>query len=156
MGTFTISNADITRATAGRHHAEDRLAAAETAYTAIPARLPLGQVHPGQQVLDVETKLITHAIRMAAFNTITALARDIRTNTGYPRATDEAHTLARQALAASGDINPGDGILTITLDPLPTPRATAALAELCNHHTATATRYPGTDLTLRYAVKNQP
>jgi hypothetical protein len=154
--SFTISNADITRATAGRHHAVDQLAAAQAAYTAVPARLPLGQVHPGQQVLDTETKLITHAIRMAAFNTITALARDIRTNTGYPRAADEAHTLARQALAASGDIHPHDGILTITLDPLPTRRATAAIAELCEHLTATNTRYPGTDLTLRYTIKNQP
>lgn len=154
--SFTISNADITRATAGLHRAADQLAAAEAAYTAVPARLPLGQVHPGQQVLDTETKLITHAIRMAAFNTITALARDIRTNTGYPRATDEAHTLARQALTASGDIHPGAGTLTITLDPLPTRRATAAIAELCNHLNATGTRYPGTDLTLRYAIKNQP
>jgi transposase len=153
---FTISNADIARVTAGLHRAADQLAAAQAAYAATPARLPLGQVHPGQQVLDTETKLITHAIRMAAFNTITALARDIRTNTGYPRATDEAHTLARQALAASGDIHPGDGILTVTLDPLPTRRATAAIAELCDHLTATGTRYPGTDLILRYTMKNQP
>jgi hypothetical protein len=154
--TFKISNADITRATAGRHRAADQLAAAQAAYAAIPARLPLGQVHPGQQILDTETKLITHALRMAAFNTITALARDIRINTGYPRAADEAHTLARQALAASGDIHPGHDTLTITLDPLPTRRATAAIAELCEHLTATATRYPGTDLTLHYAIKNQP
>ena len=93
---------------------------------------------------------------MAAFNTITALARDIRINTSYPRATAEAHTLARQALATSGDIHPGHDTLTITLDPLPTRRATTAIAELCNHLNATATRYPGTDLTLRFAVKNQP
>ena len=43
--------------------------------------------------------------------------------------------------------------LTITLDPLPTPRATAALAELCEHLTATGTCYPGTNLTLTYRVK---
>ena len=121
--------------------------------SAIPARLPLGQVHPGQQVLDTETKLITHAIRMAAFNTITALARDIRINTGYPRATDEAHTLARQALTISGDIHPAHRTLTITLDPLPTRRATAAIAELCTHLTTTNTRYPGTDLVIRYEAK---
>lgn len=154
--TFTISNADITRATAARHRAADQLAAAQAAHAAIPARLPLGQVHPGQQVLDVETKLITHAIRMAAFNTSTALARDIRINTNYPRATDEAHTLARAALAATGDIHPDHDTLTITLDPLPTRRATTAIAELCAHLTNTATRYPGTNLTMHYAIKNQP
>jgi hypothetical protein len=30
--------------------------------------LPLGQVSPGQQLLDVQTKVITHAIRIAAFH----------------------------------------------------------------------------------------
>jgi hypothetical protein len=118
--------------------------------------LPLGQVNPGQQVLDVQTKLITHAIRIAAFNTATALARAIRVHTGYARANDEAHALVRQALTDSGDIDPGYGTLTVRLDPLPTGRATAAIAELCEHLTATQTRYPGTDLVLRYEVKTRP
>ena len=59
----------------------------------------------------------------------------------------------RAILAATGDIEPGPDTLTITLDPLATPRATAALAELCEHLTATRTCYPGTDLTLTYHVK---
>jgi len=46
-----------------------------------------------------------------------------------------------------------DGVLTIRLDPLPTQRATTAIAQLCEHLTATQTRYPGTNLTLRYEVK---
>ncbi len=100
--------------------------------------------------------MLTHAIRMAAFNTIAALARAIRVYTGYARANDEAHNLVRQALTGSGDIDPGDGFLTVRLDPLPTKRATTAIAELCEHLTATETRYPGTDLVLRYEVKNRP
>jgi hypothetical protein len=35
----------------------------------------LGTLPPGQQVLDVKTKLITHEIRMAASSTATAPAR---------------------------------------------------------------------------------
>ena len=46
--------------------------------------------------------------------------------------------------------------LTIRLDPLPTRRATTALAELCNHLTATGTHYPGTALRLRYETKTRP
>jgi hypothetical protein len=46
--------------------------------------------------------------------------------------------------------------LTIRLDPLPTQRATTAIAELCEHLTATHTRYPGTNLTLRYEIKTRP
>jgi hypothetical protein len=64
--------------------------------------------------------------------------------------------LIRQALTGSGDIDPRDGTLTIRLDPLPTQRATTAIAELCEHLTATHTRYPGTNLTLRYEIKTRP
>ena len=48
------------------HAAETALDAALAAHKAIPARLPLSAVHPGQQVLDTETKLVHHAIRIAA------------------------------------------------------------------------------------------
>lgn len=80
----------------------------------------------------------------------------VRIHTGYARAGDEAHTLVRQALTGSGDIDPGDGVLTVRLDPLPTQRATTAIAQLCEHLTATQTRYPGTNLILRYEVKIRP
>jgi hypothetical protein len=151
-----ITNNDHDGLTAGLRAAEADLDTAQEIHRAIPARLPLGQVNPGQQVLDIQTKLITHAIRIAAFNTATTLARAIRVHTGYARANDEAHALIRQALTGSGDIDPRDGVLTVRLDPLPTRRATIAIAELCEHLTATKTRYPGTDLILRYEVKTRP
>ena len=151
-----LSNADYNRITANLRDAEQALATAQTVNAATPTRLPLGEVNPGQQLLEVETKLVTHAVRIAAFNTITSLARDLRVHTGYARAADEAHTLISQALQQSGDIIPGDGTLTIRLDPLPTRRATNALTELCEHLTATHTRYPGTDLLLRYESKTRP
>jgi transposase len=151
-----ITNTDHDKLTADLRAAETVLDTAQGAHRAIPARLPLGQVNPGQQVLEIQTKLISHAIRIAAFNTATALARDIRVHTGYARANHEAHTLVRQALTGSGDIDPGAGVLTVRLDPLPTRRATTAIAELCEHLTATHTRYPGTNLTLRYEIKTRP
>ncbi len=150
-----LTNADYNRITANLRDAEQALATAQAVNAATPARLPLAEVNPGQQVLDVETKLVTHAIRIAAFNTITSLARDLRVHTGYARAADEAHTLISQALQQSGDIHPSDDTLTIRLDPLPTRRATQALAELCEHLTATHTQYPGTDLTLHYETKTR-
>ena len=83
------------------------------------------------------------------------LARAIRVHTGYARE-PRSPRLARQALTGSGDIDPGDGVLTVCLDQLPTQRATTAIAELCEHLTATETRYPGTDLVLRYEVRTRP
>ena len=151
-----ITNTDHDKLTADLRAAESNLDTAQAAHRAVPARLPLGQVNPGQQVLDVQTKLISHAIRIAAFNTATALARAVRVHTGYARANREAHALIRQALTGSGDIDPRDGFLTLRLDPLPTRRATKAIAELCEHLTATKTRYPGTDLILRYEIKTHP
>jgi hypothetical protein len=151
-----ITNAARDGLTADLRAAETDLDTAQATHRAVPARLPLAQVNPGQQVLDTQTKLITHAIRIAAFNTATALARAIRVHTSYARANHEAHTLIRQALTGSGDIDPGDDTLTVRLDPLPTGRATAAIAQLCEHLTATQTRYPGTNLVLRYEVKSRP
>ncbi len=134
--------------------AEAALNAAEKAHKKIPAKIRLGKLPPGQQVLDTETKLIHTGIRMAAYNTAMTIAREIRTNTGYKRAGDEAHALMRQAFDQSGDIDPTEpGYLTIRLDPLPTQAKTQAIAELCDHLTTTQTRYPGTALTLRYEIK---
>ena len=84
------------------------------------------------------------------------MAPDIRTNTGYKRAKKEAHALVRKALTQPGDIDPTvPGYLDITLDPLPTGRETAAAAELCEHLTATETRFSGTDRILRFAIKER-
>ena len=66
-----ITNADHDTLTADLRAAESNLEDAQAAHRAAAARLPLAQVNPGQQVLDIQTKLITHAIRIAAFNTAT-------------------------------------------------------------------------------------
>ena len=137
--------------------AEKLLLAAEAAHKKIPAKIMLGKLAPGQQVLDTEVKLIHTGIRMAAYNTAMTIAREIRTNTGYAKAANEAHTLMRQMFNQSGDIDTTQsGHLSITLDPLPTKAKTIAAAELCEHLTATKTRYPGTDLILKYAIKTKP
>ena len=92
--------------------------------------------------LEAGTKLTTHAVKMAAFNAETALARALHGR--YARAADEAYALIREALTASGDIIPGHGTLTIRLDPPSAPRRTQAIAALCEQLNTTATRYPGT------------
>lgn len=63
-----------------------------------------------------------------------------------------------RGLTLSGDIlpDPRAGTLTICVDPLPTAWETAAVVELCAHLTAATTTYPGTDLVMRYEVKNRP
>ena len=125
---------------------------AEQAAAATPARIPLGTLSPDMVRLEAEVKQITHAIRMAAYNAETTLARALDGH--YARADDEAYALIREALTGSGDIRPGNGQLLIRLDPLTAPRRTQALAALCDQLTAAGARYPGTDLVLRYEVKS--
>ena len=154
--SVVLTNEMINTINADVHTAEQALQTALAAHRTIPARLPLSQVNPGQQVLDIETKLIHHAIRIAAFNTTQSLARAILTATGYTRADDEAHTLIRTALTGSGDIIPetATNTLHIRLDPLSAPRHTAALDELCQvlNDTNTATPAP----TSRCATASNP
>ena len=149
-----LSNQVINALAAPVEAAWQELEQAGQAAAAVPARVPLSALTPDMVRLDAETKQITHAIRMAAYNAETVLARALDGH--YARAGDEAYALIREALTASGDIVPGDGQLVIRLDPLTAPRRTQALAALCDQLTATGARYPGTDLVLRYEVKSHP
>jgi hypothetical protein len=79
-----------------------RLDAAQAAARVVPAKMPLSQHNPRQVRLETETKLITHAIRVAACNAETILARALHGH--YARAGDEACALIREALTTSGDI----------------------------------------------------
>ena len=149
-----LSNQVINALAAPVEAAWQELEQAGQAAAAVPARVPLSALTPDMVRLDAETKQITHAIRMAAYNAETVLARALHGH--YARASDEAYALIREALTASGDIVPGDGQLVIRLDPLTAPRRTQALAALCDQLTAAGARYPGTDLVLRYEVKSHP
>jgi hypothetical protein len=146
-----ITNQALARLDAPVDAARRDLQAAQAAARAVPAKIPLSEHNPDMVKLDTETKLITHAIRMAACNTETILARAL--NGRYARAGDEAYALIREALQTSGDITIRGSVLHIRLDPLSAPRRTRALAALCEQLTTTATRYPGTQLVLRYEVK---
>jgi hypothetical protein len=88
---------------AARREAEE----AEAAATVVPAHIPLGEIALDKVCLDAEVKQITHAIRMAAYNAETALARALD---GLYTRVDEACALIHEALATSGDILPEPGI----------------------------------------------
>jgi transposase len=152
--SVTITNQMINALDAPVEAAHRELEAAQDAAAAVPARIRLGEIAPDMVRLEAEIKQITHAIRMAAYNAETTLARALDGH--YARAGDEAYALIREALTASGDICPGNSQLLIRLDPLTAPRRTQALATLCDQLNQTQACYPGTDLVLRYEVKPHP
>ena len=134
--------------------AEDTLTAAQASSRRTTSHLSLAQVRPGSRRLETERKLLTHAVRMSAYNAESALARLLRPH--YARGDDEARALLREAFTLTGDLQIIGTVLHVRLDPATAPRRSRALAALCAELTATATRYPGTELTLAYSVKDHP
>ncbi len=132
--------------------ARDVLARRKEEASALPAKVPLGEVNPAAVRLDVEHKRIMDAIRMATYNAESALARLVAPH--YARAEDEARTLLHEIFRSAGDLEVEGDRLHVRLDALSAPRRTRALAALCEELTATDTRYPGTDLILVYSVRH--
>ena len=110
-GSAAVDPAAVAAVEAARTHLDQ--ARADRADT--PARVPLATVRPNARLLDEETKLITHAIRMSAYNAETTLARLLREH--YPRANDEARALLREAMRLPGDIHITGDTLHLRLDP---------------------------------------
>ena len=118
--------------------------------------LIVGVGHEGQTAFEVSQRRVNRRDKCVARALATGLLVAFASRSHVPVcvavADRGAHALIRQALTSSGDIIPGDDTLTIRLDPLNSPRQTKAIGELCDHLTATHTRYPSTDLVLRYEV----
>jgi len=149
-GTATVDPAAGLALTA----AQDDLAKAKAHSRATASHLPLGQVRPGSRLLETERKLITHAIRMSAYNSENALARLLRPH--YARSDREGRALLREAFNLPGDLQIIGTNLHVRLDPASAPRRSNALAALCTELNDTQTRYPGTDLTVIYSIKGHP
>jgi prepilin-type processing-associated H-X9-DG protein len=131
--------------------ARTHVAELEAGARAIPAKVPLGDLHPDAARLDPERKRIHDAIRMATYNAESALARLLAPH--YARADDEARSLLREVFASPADMDVVGPELHVRINALSAPRRTRALAGLCAELTATETTYPGTNLRLVYTVK---
>ncbi|TWP32532.1 putative transposase [Leekyejoonella antrihumi] len=147
-GTATVNPRAGQALTAAR----DRFADAKADRRAAPTHVPLREVRAGARILDEETKLVTHAIRMSAYNAESTLARMLHGH--YAPADHEARALLREAFTLPGDIHVAGDRLHVDLDPATAPRRSRALAALCEQLTATETVYPGTDLKIVYTVKD--
>ncbi len=151
MRGFKIANADLGQQL---QTAREKVRVLDAKMQDTPSRLPLKEVAPGTQLLDAESKLVTHGVRMSAYNGESALARLLAPY--YRRAQDEGRALLREAFRTSGSLEVVGDHLEVCLNPLSAPRRTRALAALCDQLNQTETRYPGTGLVLRYSVNQAP
>ena len=99
--------------------------------------MPVVEVRPDAARHDGEHKRLVDAIRMATYNTESALARLLAGH--YARAGDETRSLLHEAFTTPADIQLIDGRIHITLNPMSSPHRTRAIAGLCQALTDTQT-----------------
>lgn len=131
----------------------DRIAQLLEQRKTMAARIPLGEAKPTAQRLVPWRKRLSDGLKMLAYQVETDLVRAIAPH--YKRHAEDGHKLIAAALQSAGDIRVSDGELVVTLQPQSSPHRSRAVAAICRTLTETDTKFPGTDLRLRYAVAGQ-
>jgi len=121
----------------------------------MPLRVPVRQAVRAPIVkLSTERKHLTNLFKMVAFQAESDLLRQLVPH--YRRVEDEGRTLIQSALNGAASIAVTDTELRVTLAPLSSPHRTSALRAVCDEVNRATTCFPGTRLTLRYAVAEPP
>lgn len=119
-------------------------------------RVPLAEARPDQDLvkLSTERKHLTNVLKLVAYQIESDLVNLIRPH--YARAEDEGRTLIQTVLQSTATLEPTDQELRVTLSPLSSPHRSQAVAALCENLNTAETRFPGTDLRMRFAVAGYP
>ncbi len=91
-----------------------------------------------------------------AYATITLWESGYATQTQIARAEDEGRTPIQTVPQSTATLEPTDQELRVTLSPLSSPHRSQAVAALCENLNTAETRFPGTDLRMRFAVAGYP
>ena len=135
--------------------ARDHLAELAARRRALPQRVAVRDVSAGAVVkLATERKHLTNLIKMLAFQAESDLLAFLRQH--YARSDEEGRTLLHELFGAAADIDVTDTELRVTLNSLSSPHRTLAVKALCDTLTETATMFPGSRLTLRFAIHPAP
>lgn len=115
-------------------------------------RVPVAEALKGEEVvkLATERKHITNILKMVAFQVESDLLNLIRPH--YARVEEEGRTLVQAIFQNAASVEPDGNALRVTLAPLSSAHRSRAAAALCDALNETASRFPGTDLILRYGV----
>jgi hypothetical protein len=132
--------------------AREGLAALLRRRRVVPERVEVRDISPGAVVkLATERKHLTNIIKMAAYQAESDLLATL--SAAYARCDDEGRTLLHELFRASADIAVAQGQLHITLHALSAPHRTLAVQSLCAALNESATIFPGTQLTMRFAIQ---
>jgi transposase len=135
--------------------ARERLTKLLTRRRGIPPRVEVGDLSDGAVVkLATERKHLTNLIKMVAYQTESDLLALIRPH--YARSDDEGRTLLHELFRAAADIDATDTEIRVTICPLSSPHRNLAVQALCETLAETATVFPGSRLTMRFAIHPRP
>ena len=136
--------------------AAERVAELAAQQKSLPPRVPLAKARPDQDLvkLSTERKHLTNVLKLVAYQIESDLVNLVRPH--YARAEDEGRTLIQTVLQSTATLEPTDQELRVTLSPLSSPHRSQAVAALCQNLNAAETRFPGTNLRLRFAVAGYP
>jgi prepilin-type processing-associated H-X9-DG protein len=122
---------------------------------ALPTRVEVRDVSEGTVIkLATERKHLTNIIKMVAYQAESDLVSMLQPH--YSRAEQEGRTLLHELFNASADIQVKVDELRVTLSPLSAPHRTLAIQALCESLNEIATKFPGTNLRLRFDVHPPP
>lgn len=132
--------------------AAERVAELVAQQKSLPPRVPLAKARPDQELvkLSTERKHLTNVLKLVAYQIESDLVNLIRSH--YARAEEEGRTLIQTVLQSAATLEPTDQDLRVTLSPLSSAHRSQAVAALCEDLNTTGTRFPGTDLRMRFAV----
>jgi prepilin-type processing-associated H-X9-DG protein len=119
-------------------------------------RVPVAQAQKGQAVvkLSTERKQLTNVLKMIAYQIESDLLDLIRPH--YKRVEEEGRTFIQAALQDPADLEPTEDQLRITLAPLSSPHRSRVLGALCEALNQTHTKFPGSELEMRYSIATAP
>ena len=118
----------------------------------LPRRVPVQAVTDEPVVkLAPERKHLTNLIKMVAYQAESDLFRMIAPH--YRRVDDEGRTLIQSALASAADIEVTDQELRLRLAPMSSAHKTRAIANLCEELNQSEAVFPGSNLRLRYDIR---
>jgi len=122
---------------------------------ALPTRVEIRDVSEGTVIkLAAERKHLTNIIKMVAYQVESDMVSMLQPH--YSRAEQEGRTLLHELFNASADIEVKGDELRVTLSPLSAPHRTLAAQALCEPLNEIATKFPGTNLRLRFDVQPPP
>jgi DNA-binding CsgD family transcriptional regulator len=121
----------------------------------LPQRVEVRDLSAGAVVkLATERKHLTNLIKMLAYQAESDLLAFLRPH--YARSDEEGRTLLHELFRAAADIDATATELRVTVCPLSSPHRTLAAQALCDTLTETAMIFPGSRLTMRFAIHPRP